>query len=92
MAVVAQSNADLPRLGILLMLVAWLLFSVVDTGATWLAVAGIPAFQLAFMRYAGHFVISIGVIAKAALTRTGSKRITCGRLSVVRCCWSRPRF
>jgi drug/metabolite transporter (DMT)-like permease len=29
-----------------------------------LAVAGFSAFQLAFMRYAGHFVISIGVIAK----------------------------
>lgn len=67
MAVVAQSNADLPRLGILLMLVAWLLFSLVDTGAKWLAVAGIPAFQLAFMRYAGHFVISIGVIAKGGI-------------------------
>tara|TARA_R110002110_G_scaffold12184_9_gene58001 strand:- start:3074 stop:3955 length:882 start_codon:yes stop_codon:yes gene_type:complete len=63
MAVVAQSNADLPRLGILMMLAAWLFFSVVDTGAKWLAVAGIPAFQLAFMRYASHFVISIGVIA-----------------------------
>lgn len=46
------------------MLGAWLIFSWVDTGAKWLAVAGIPAFQLAFMRYAGHFVISIGVIAK----------------------------
>ncbi|MBM1689361.1 DMT family transporter [Sulfitobacter geojensis] len=64
MAVAAQSNVDLPRLGIVLMLAAWLLFSLVDTGAKWLAVAGIPAFQLAFMRYAGHFVISIGVVAK----------------------------
>jgi drug/metabolite transporter (DMT)-like permease len=64
MAVAAQSNADLPRLGIVLMLAAWLLFSLVDTGAKWLAVAGIPAFQLAFMRYAGHFVISIGVVAR----------------------------
>ena len=64
MAVSAQSNADLPRLGIILMLGAWFLFSLVDTGAKWLAVAGIPAFQLAFMRYAGHFVISIGMIAK----------------------------
>lgn len=68
MAVTAQSNADLPRLGIVLMLVAWLCFSVVDTGAKWLAVAGIPAFQLAFMRYAGHFAISIGVIAKGGFT------------------------
>lgn len=68
MAVTAQSNADLPRLGILLMLGAWLFFSVVDTGAKWLAVAGIPAFQLAFMRYASHFAISIVVIAKGGIT------------------------
>ncbi|NNE54080.1 MAG: DMT family transporter [Sulfitobacter sp.] len=68
MAVTASATADLPKLGILLMLAAWFLFSVVDTGAKWLAVAGIPAFQLAFMRYAGHFVISIGVIAKGGLT------------------------
>ena len=69
MAVVAQSNADLPRLGIILMLIAWLLFAIVDTGAKWLAVAGIPAFQLAFMRYASHFVISIAVIARGGMSR-----------------------
>ena len=68
MAVAAPSNADLPRLGIMLMLGAWLFFSVVDTGAKWLAVAGIPAFQLAFMRYASHFAISIAVIAKGGMT------------------------
>ncbi|WP_299417809.1 DMT family transporter [uncultured Sulfitobacter sp.] len=67
MAVTAGSNADLPRLGILMMLAAWLFFSVVDTGAKWLAVAGIPAFQLAFMRYASHFIISIAVIAKGGI-------------------------
>ncbi|HAV59376.1 MAG TPA: EamA/RhaT family transporter, partial [Planktomarina temperata] len=50
--------------GILLMLAEWLLFSWVDTGAKWLAMAGFSAFQLAFMRYAGHLVISIGVISK----------------------------
>ncbi|MGB7241870.1 MAG: DMT family transporter [Sulfitobacter sp.] len=68
MAVTASSTADLPRLGIAMMLGAWLFFSVVDTGAKWLAVAGIPAFQLAFMRYASHFVISIGVIAWGGLS------------------------
>ncbi len=46
------------------MLAAWFIFAIVDTGAKWLAVAGVSAFQLAFMRYASHFVISIGVIAK----------------------------
>lgn len=67
MAVTASSTADLPRLGIMLMLTAWLLFSFVDVGAKWLAVAGIPAFQLAFMRYAGHFVISLGLISKGGV-------------------------
>lgn len=68
MAVTAQSTADLPRLGIVMMLGAWFLFALVDTGAKWLAVAGISAFQLAFMRYFGHFLISIGMIAKGGLT------------------------
>jgi drug/metabolite transporter (DMT)-like permease len=67
MAVVAKSMADFPRYGIILMLVAWLLFSLVDTGAKWLAVAGVSAFQLAFMRYAGHFAISIGVILQGGI-------------------------
>lgn len=67
MAVTAGSTADLPRLGIMMMLAAWLFFSMVDTGAKWLAVAGIPAFQLAFMRYASHFVISIAIIAKGGI-------------------------
>jgi len=69
MAVLAQGIEDKPRIGIVLMLGAWFLFSLVDTGAKWLAVAGLPAFQLAFMRYAGHFVISIGVIAKDGVSR-----------------------
>lgn len=68
MAVIPQSNADLPRLGILMMLVAWFIFSFVDTGAKWLAMAGIPAFQLTFMRYAGHFGISIAMIARGGVT------------------------
>lgn len=63
-AVAAQALEDRPQLGILLMLGAWFLFAVVDTSAKWLVIAGFPAFQLAFMRYAGHFVISVGVIAK----------------------------
>ena len=68
MAVTAASTADLPRLGIVMMLGAWFLFAAVDTGAKWLAVAGIPAFQLAFMRYGGHFVISVAMIARGGIT------------------------
>lgn len=68
MAVLAQETQDRARYGILLMLAAWLLFSLVDTGAKWLAVAGFHAFQLAFMRYFAHFVISVAVIAKGGIT------------------------
>jgi drug/metabolite transporter (DMT)-like permease len=68
MAVAAAAIEDKARLGIVMMLGAWFMFSLVDTGAKWLAVAGLPAFQLAFMRYAGHFVISLGVIAKDGLS------------------------
>ncbi len=64
MAVAAQAIEDRPQLGILMMLAAWFLFAVVDVSAKWLVLAGLPAIQLAFMRYAGHFVISVGMIAK----------------------------
>lgn len=69
MAVTAGLVEDRPHFGILLMLCAWLLFSIVDTSAKWLVLAGFPAFQLAFMRYAGHFVISLGMIAKGGIAR-----------------------
>ncbi|MEP2640882.1 DMT family transporter [Roseobacter sp.] len=69
MAVTAGLVEDRPHFGITLMLGAWLLFSFVDTSAKWLVIAGIPALQLAFMRYAGHFVISLVVIAKDGITR-----------------------
>ena len=52
---------DRARLGILLMLVAWFLFACLDTSAKWLGALGLPAVQIAFFRYLGHFAIS-GVI------------------------------
>ncbi|WP_299964870.1 DMT family transporter [uncultured Roseobacter sp.] len=69
MAVAAGLIEDRPRLGILLMLGAWALFAVVDTSAKWLVLMAFPAFQLAFMRYAGHFVISTALIARGGITR-----------------------
>lgn len=69
MALAAQSIMDLPRRGILLMLAAWGLFSLVDTSAKWLGLAGMAAFQLAFMRYAGHFAMSLAMLARGGLTR-----------------------
>ncbi|WP_300032566.1 DMT family transporter [uncultured Roseobacter sp.] len=61
MAVAARALEDKPQLGIMMMLAAWFLFALVDTSAKWLVLAGYPAFQLAFMRYAGHFAISLVV-------------------------------
>lgn len=67
MAVAAQAIEDKPQLGILMMLAAWFFFSVVDTSAKWLVLAGFPAIQLAFMRYSVHFLISVAAIAKDGL-------------------------
>lgn len=68
MAVAAHAMEDRPHLGIAMMLGAWFAFALVDTSAKWLAVLGLPAMQLAFMRYAGHFVLSIGVIFAGGTT------------------------
>ena len=54
--------------GILLMLVAFFLFSFIDTGAKWLGLLGLSALQLSFMRYIGHFVISTALIGKDGLS------------------------
>ena len=55
-------------LGITMMLGAWLVFSFIDAGAKWLSYTGLAALQLAFMRYAAHFVISFGLIAKDGIS------------------------
>lgn len=53
-----------PQLGVGMILIAWFLFSLVDTSAKWLVIFGLPVIQLAFMRYFGHFVISTFLMAK----------------------------
>lgn len=65
----AEPRADRPDLGIVMMLGAYLLFAVTDTSVKWLAVGGYAAFQLAFMRYAGHFVISLLAIGRGGWSR-----------------------
>lgn len=50
------------------MLVAFFFFSWIDVGAKWLTLAGLPALQLAFMRYAGHFAISLFLIGRSGVT------------------------
>ena len=63
MALTAMANRDNPSLGILMMLVTYFLFSFVDTSVKWLLYAVLGSFQLAFIRYASHFVISLSTIA-----------------------------
>lgn len=64
----ARANENRPLLGIWLILAAFFLFSFIDAGVKWLAVAGLPAMQLAFMRYLGHFVISGALIGRGGVT------------------------
>lgn len=64
-----KANEDRAVFGIALMLFAYLTFSFIDTGVKWLALAGLPALQLAFMRYAAHFVISFALIGKDGFTQ-----------------------
>lgn len=62
-------NLSGPFAGILMILVANLIFSFIDTGSKWLALFGLSALQLAFMRYFGHFVISMGIYGKGGFDR-----------------------
>ena len=64
MATPIPAIEDRARLGIGLMLLAWLMFSLVDTGAKWVAVLGFAAAQIAFFRYAGHFVVATALMAR----------------------------
>lgn len=56
----AGRDAHTASRGILMMLVAFFVFSFVDTSTKWLAAAGLPVMQLAFMRYAVHLGITAG--------------------------------
>ena len=52
---------DRPLAGIGFVLAAFLVFSFVDAGTKWLGLLGFSVFQMSFMRYAGHFGISLGL-------------------------------
>ena len=56
----AQTLTENVGRGILLVLLAYLLFSFVDTSTKWLLGAGLAVLQLAFMRYFVHFAITLG--------------------------------
>ncbi|MBX2885224.1 MAG: DMT family transporter [Granulosicoccus sp.] len=58
-----------PMLGIALMLLVYFLFSTLDASVKWLGIAGLSALQIAFMRYFGHFIISLGILLKNGVDR-----------------------
>lgn len=60
---VAQPGEDRRLLGILLILAAYLCFTGIDSSAKWLVQAGLPPLQVAFVRYAAHFVIASALLA-----------------------------
>lgn len=64
MAIAARATEDRAALGITMTLGAYVFFAFIDTSVKWLVVAGLPAFQLAFMRYFAHFVISTALILR----------------------------
>ncbi len=63
-----KANEDRVMNGILLMLGAYLFFAFIDVSAKWLALAGLSALQLSFMRYLGHFLISLFMIGKGGIS------------------------
>lgn len=52
---------DRAAMGVLMMAAAVFLFTLIDTSAKWLILAGLPAMQVVFARYAGAFVTSLFV-------------------------------
>lgn len=53
------ATTDSTNRAITLVLIAYLLFAMVDTTTKWLIAAGLTVFQLAFMRYAVHLGITL---------------------------------
>lgn len=75
MATVAvNTGSDRIGLGIGLMLAAWAFFAMTDTSVKWLVLAGLPATQIAFMRYFVAFLLSVGAgLRRGPLFARGSR-------------------
>lgn len=76
----SRAVEDKPFTGIALILLAYFLFSWIDTGSKWLGILGLGALQLSFMRYLGHFVISFGLFAWSDFD---VKQLRCEKLGLV---------
>lgn len=60
-----SAKQDRAGRGIALILLAWLMFATVDTTVKWLVLAGLAPFQLAFLRYAISFGLTLIVGARS---------------------------
>ena len=52
---------DRRTLGVMLMALAVLFFTCIDTSAKWLMILGLPPLQVVFCRYFGHFATSLAI-------------------------------
>lgn len=78
MSLTAETRADRAGLGMALVLVAFMWFAATDTSVKWLSLAGLPALQLAFMRYAVAFGLSLGMGVRHGLFFEWGDRRTMG--------------
>ena len=67
MSLDARPRSDQPLSGIALMCASYFMFAVLDSSAKWLVLGGISALQVSFVRYAGHFLISLLLIGQGGL-------------------------
>ncbi len=61
-----KAREERPGLAVALMLVAFLCFVCMDTIAKWLVTREISSLQVAFVRYAGHFAVSLAIFVPLA--------------------------
>ena len=78
MALTAETRADRAGLGMALVLVAFVWFAGTDTTVKWLSLAGFAALQLAFMRYAVAFGLSLAMGLRHGLLFEWTDRGTMG--------------
>jgi drug/metabolite transporter (DMT)-like permease len=65
-------------LGIGLVLGAFFIFTCIDSSAKWLGLAGLPVFQIVFMRYAG----SLAIVSTLALPKLGASLFRSANLKI----------
>jgi drug/metabolite transporter (DMT)-like permease len=58
---VVAPREEKTALGVIMMILAVLFFTCIDTSAKWLSLAGLATMQIVFCRYAVHFVLSLVV-------------------------------